>query len=71
MFFKEFGRNVVEFGVTFQIMTANNVESGGHILFFVVFSFFENTTYCCRARRLSVGPSVRPSVVCGNNFFSR
>ena len=49
----------------------------------VVFSFFEKTTYCCRARRLSVCPSVRPSVcpsvrlsvrpsvVCGNNFFSR
>ena len=34
--------------------------------FLVVFSFFEKTTYCCRARRLSVRPSVclsvRPSV---------
>ena len=47
-------------------------------LFLVVFSFFEKTTYCCRARRLSVRPSVCPSVrpsvrlsVCGNNFFSR
>ena len=28
----------------------------------VVFSFFEKTTYCCRARRLSVCPSVCPSV---------
>ena len=28
----------------------------------VVFSFFEKTTYCCRARRLSVRPSVCPSV---------
>ena len=36
-------------------------------VFLVVFSFFEKTTYCCRSRRLSV----RPSVVCGNNFFSR
>ena len=31
-------------------------------VFLVVFSFFEKTTYCCRARRLSVCPSVRPSV---------
>ena len=30
--------------------------------FLVVFSFFEKTTYCCRARRLSVCLSVRPSV---------
>ena len=30
-------------------------------------SCFKKNTYCCRARRLSV----RPSVVCGNNFFSR
>ena len=30
--------------------------------FLVVFSFFEKTTYCCRARRLSVRLSVRPSV---------
>ena len=37
--------------------------------FLVVFSFFEEDTYCCRARRLSVRLSVRPSV-CGNNFFS-
>ena len=48
------------------------------IWFLVVFSFFEKTTYCCRARRLSVRPSVCLSVcpsvrlsVCGNNFFSR
>ena len=32
------------------------------IPFLVVFSFFEKTTYCCRARRLSVRLSVRPSV---------
>ena len=36
------------------------------IRFLVVFSFFEKTTYCCRARRLSICPSVclsvRPSV---------
>ena len=25
-----------------------------HVQFLVVFSFFEKTTYCCRARRLSV-----------------
>ena len=31
--------------------------------FLVVFSFFEKTTYCCRARRLSVRPSVRLSSV--------
>ena len=31
-------------------------------VFLVVFSFFEKTTYCCRARRLSVRLSVRPSV---------
>ena len=30
--------------------------------FLVGFSFFEKTTYCCRARRLSVRPSVRLSV---------
>ena len=33
-----------------------------NIMFLVVFSFFEKTTYCCRARRLSVRPSVCPSV---------
>ena len=27
-------------------------------MFLVVFSFFEKTTYCCRARRLSVRTSV-------------
>ena len=32
------------------------------ISFLVVFSFFEKTTYCCRARRLSVRPSVCLSV---------
>ena len=44
------------------------------VWFLVVFSFFEKTTYYCRARRLSVRPSVCLSVcpsVCGNNFFSR
>ena len=30
--------------------------------FLEVFSFFEKTTYCCRARRLSVRPSCRLSV---------
>ena len=38
---------------------------------FLVF-FFEKTTYCCRARRLSVRLSVRPSVeiisFCGNSL---
>ena len=32
------------------------------ILTFLVVFFFEKTTYCCRARRLSVCPSVRLSV---------
>ena len=32
------------------------------VVFLVVFSFFEKTTYCCRARRLSVRPSVCLSV---------
>ena len=49
------------------------------IWFLVVFSFFEKTTYCCRARRLSVRPSVclsvRPSVeiisFCGNSLSNR
>ena len=51
--------------------------------FLVVFSFFEKTTYCCRARRLSVRLSVRPSVrlsvrpsveiisFCGNSLPNR
>ena len=67
-------------------INANELLSGrpyGEVSFLVVFSFFEKTTYCCRARRLSVCPSVRlsvrpsvcpsvrPSVVCGNNLFSR
>ena len=30
--------------------------------FLVFFSFFEKTTYCCCARRLSVRPSVRRAV---------
>ena len=29
---------------------------------FSSFFFFEKNTYCCRTRRLSVRPSVRPSV---------
>ena len=33
------------------------------VTFLVVFSFFEKTTYCCRARRLSVRLSVRLSSV--------
>ena len=59
----------------------SNSGIGGYLrdAFLVFFSFFEKTTYCCRARRLSVCPSVRlsvrlsvrPSVVCENNFFSR
>ena len=46
----------------------NNSGIEGYLgdAFLVVFSFFEKTTYCCRARRLSVRPSV-----CGNNFFLR
>ena len=39
----------------------NNIP-GESNSFLVVFSFFEKTTYCCRARRLSVRLSVRPSV---------
>ena len=31
----------------------------GGVSFLVFFSFFEKTTYCCRARRLSVRLSVR------------
>ena len=51
----------------------NNSGIGGYLgdAFLVFFSFFEKTKYCCRSRRLSVVPSVRPSVVCGNNFFLR
>ena len=43
----------------------NNSGIGGNLgdAFLVVFSFFEKTTYCCRARRLSVRPSVRLSSV--------
>ena len=42
----------------------NNSGIGGNLgdAFLVVFSFFEKTTYCCRARRPSVRPSVCPSV---------
>ena len=48
----------------------------GGVSFLVVFSFFEKTTYCCRARRLSVCPSVRLSSVeifsfCGNSLSSK
>ena len=39
-----------------------NYRPVANLPFLVVFSYFEKTTYCCRARRLSV---------CGNNFFSR
>ena len=58
------------------------IEFAKFCLFLVVLSFFKKTTYCCRARRLSVCPSVRlsvrpsvrlsvcPSVVCENNIFS-
>ena len=35
------------------------------IIFSIFFIFSKKTTYCCRARRLPV----RPSVVCGNIFF--
>ena len=43
------------------------IHTSSFLRFLVFFSFFEKTTYCCRVRRLSV----RASVVCGNNFFSR
>ena len=61
----------------------NRVRNYLQITFLVVFSFFEKTTYCCRARRLSVRPSVCLSVcpsVCpsveiisfrGNSLFNR
>ena len=41
----------------------NDSPKKNHFQYF--FYFFEKTTYYCRARRLSV----RPSVVCGNIFF--
>ena len=37
----------------------------------VVFSFFEKTTYCCCARRLSVRPSVEIISFCGNLLPNR
>ena len=41
-------------------------------LFLVVFSFFEKTTYCCRARRLSVRlSSVEIFSFCGNSLSSK
>ena len=39
--------------------------------FLVVFSFFEKTTYCCRARRLSVRPSVEIISFRGNSLSNR
>ena len=39
--------------------------------FLVVFSFFEKTTYCCRARRLSVLPSVEIISFRGNSLPNR
>ena len=39
--------------------------------FLVVFSFFEKTTYCCRARRLSVRPSVEIISFRGNSLSIR
>ena len=36
--------------------------------FLVVFSFIEKTTYCCRARRLSVRPSVETISFRGNSL---
>ena len=41
------------------------------LLFLVVFSFFEKTTYCCRARRLSVRPSVEIISFRGNSLPKR
>ena len=40
----------------------NNTNYVGEVKSFLVVFFFEKTTYCCRARRLSVRPSVCPSV---------
>ena len=39
--------------------------------FLVVFSFFEKTTYCCRARRLSVRLSVEIISFRGNSLPNR
>ena len=49
----------------------NNSGFGGYLgdAFLVVFSFFEKKIPIVVVR--DVCPSVRPSVVCGNNFFSR
>ena len=43
-----------------------------YMLFVLVFfSFFEKTTYCCRARRLSVRPSVEIISFLGNSLSNR
>ena len=41
-------------------LALNNSGIGGYLgdAFLVVYSFFKETTYCCRLRRLSVCPSV-------------
>ena len=56
-----FLRELVFTPILFQIYIKG--LSSYFIVFLVVFSFFEKTTYCCRARRLSVCPSVRLSSV--------
>ena len=38
---------------------------------FSIFSFFEKTTYCCRARRMSVRPSVEIISFRGNSLSNR
>ena len=43
----------------------------GNGWFLVVFSFLEKTTYCCRARRLSVRPSVEIISFRGNSLSNR
>ena len=57
---------VRNFVLCIQIRFVSTEKNYAHrlacILFLVVFSFFEKTTYCCRTRRLSVRLSVRPSV---------
>ena len=57
-----------------QIRFASTEKNYSHrlacILLLVVFSFFEKN-YLLLSYATSVRPSVRPSVVCGNNFFSR
>ena len=70
--YSKFGKQMWTNRITIKMWQNRHTASKTYFFpFLVVFSFFEKTTYCCRARRLSVRPSVEIIYFRGNSLPNR